>query len=205
MPEEQVLIKAEFNPKVRTYWLLSGIIICVVTIVGIAFLPVWVVLGHLITGMYLDRMRCALTTRALKVEKGLLVRVEKTVPLDKVTDVGMVQGPIMRAMGLHTLSIETAGQSSAAGAALIKLTGIRDARAFRDAILKQRDAIADLASAGGRSLGDPATDAGRAVNAALAPTTPEDESSRQAITQMRDAMLEIRDSLSRIENNIEQR
>ncbi len=191
MSEEQVLIEAEFNPRVRTYWLLSGMILCVVTIVGIAFLPIWLILGHIITGKYLDKMRCALTPRALKVEKGLLVRVEKTVPLDKVTDVGMVQGPIMRAMGLHTLSIETAGQSSAAGAALIKLTGIRDARAFRDAILKQRDAIAEHAGAVSEST-------------AVAPTaiTPKtDNISRDAIIQIRDAVLDMRSALDRIDEN----
>jgi len=85
-------------------------------------------------------MECVLTKKALKVKKGILVRIEKTIPLEKITDMGMVQGPIMRHYDLHRLTVETAGQSGPG--ALVALTGIRDAVAFREAVLAQRDAIA---------------------------------------------------------------
>ena len=140
MEKEKVLLEAKFNPKVCTYWLLNGIIICTVTIVGIPFLPIWIVVGLLVTRKYLAAMSCTLTDRSLKVKKGLLVRVEKTVPLDKVTDLGLVQGPIMRALDLEALSVETAGQSGVGP--LVSLTGIEGGRAFRDAVLEQRDKIA---------------------------------------------------------------
>ena len=140
MRKEHTIRTATFNPKVCTYWLLSGAVALAVTCVGIPLLLLWFPLGLLITKRYLDAMECTLTDKALKIGKGLFVRVEKTVPLDKITDIGMVQGPIMRAFDLHTLTFETAGQSSEG--ALVSLTGIEDAKGFREEVLRQRDVMA---------------------------------------------------------------
>lgn len=171
--------KAEFDPKVKTYWLLSGVIICLVTIVGIPLLLLWIPLGLLLTGKYLARMECVLTPKALEVKKGMLVRVEKTIPLEKITDMGMVQGPIMRRLGLYRLTVETAGQSGPGGS-LVSLIGIVDAKRFREAVLAQRDLLADRKSSG---------------------TAPEPGASSPG----RDtALVEIRDCLLRIEGMLAQ-
>ena len=140
MPDESPLLEAEFDPRVRTYWLLSGAIVLVVTIVGIPLLPLWYWFGRYFTGRYLRRLQCTLTDRTLQVSKGVLNRVEKTIPLDKITDLGYFQGPIMRYLGIDGLTVETAGQSSSEGA-LVKLHGVVDARDFRDAVLRQRDVM----------------------------------------------------------------
>ena len=142
--DERVIREATFNRKVRTYWLLSGALILTATVVGIVLLPFWVLIGNFVIERYLRRLRCVLTDRSLQVRKGLLIRVEKTVPLDKITDVGLVQGPVMRFLDLEALSVETAGQSSQG--ALIQLTGITDAHGFRDAVLKQRDVVIEAQS-----------------------------------------------------------
>jgi putative membrane protein len=92
-----------------------------------------------ITGRFLESMECTLTDRSLKFKKGLLNRTERTVPLDKITDVGLVQGPIMRAFDLEAISVETAGQSTVG--ATIQITGIEGTREFRDAILTQKDKL----------------------------------------------------------------
>jgi putative membrane protein len=139
MTEERVLWEAEFNPRVTTYWLLNGALILTVTIVGIVLLPVWFIAGWTITGLYLKSHRCTLTNRSLKVARGVFIRVEKTIPLDRITDLGLVQGPIMRLFDIEALSVETAGQSSQG--AVVQLAGIKDGRAFRDAVLKQRDLV----------------------------------------------------------------
>ena len=137
MTDEKIIQTATFNSKVCTYWLLSGIIVLTCTIVGIPLILLWVPLGLYFTGRYLEKMECILTSKALKVKKGILVRVEKTIPLEKITDMGMIQGPIMRHFGLHTLTVETAGQSGPGS--LVSLTGIVDAEAFRETVLNQRD------------------------------------------------------------------
>lgn len=173
----RVLIEAEFNPRVKTYWMLSTIIICCVTIVGIPFLLIALPIAYFFGQKYLDRMRCALTERTLIVEKGILNRIETSIPLDKVTDLGLRQGPIMRYLDLHALRVETAGGSGPTGA-LITLVGIRDGRAFRDAVLEQRDRVTD--NAGGGSSGEP-----RESDSAL--------------------LAEIRDALLRIESKLDAR
>ena len=172
MNAEKYIRKAEFNPKVCPYWLLSGIVILLVTIIGIPLLVFWIPLGLLFTRRYLDRMECLLTAKALKVKKGIFVRVEKTIPLEKITDMGMVQGPIMRHFDLHRLTVETAGQSGPG--ALVSLTGIVDAPAFREAVLQQRDS--------------------------LSVQTDAKETDEEALTVK--LLVEIRDSLARIESSL---
>lgn len=137
--DEHLIREAEFNPDVRKYWLLSGVWILFATIAGIPLIIFWWIFGLYFTQRYLDRMQCLLTEQSLIVRKGIFVRVEKTVPLDKITDLGMVQGPLMRYFNIEKLTVETAGQS--AQGALISLYGIRDAVDFRDAVLKQRDRL----------------------------------------------------------------
>jgi len=177
MSEETHIRKAEFNSKVCTYWLLSGALILTSTIVGIPLLLLWFPIGLVFTKRYLDRMDCLLTDKALKVKKGIFVRTEKTIPLEKITDMGMVQGPIMRHFDLHTLTIETAGQSGQG--ALVSLTGIKDAKSFREAVLNQRDAISSTSSL----------------------STP--EAVRQEPFDASSLLSEIRDSLLRIEAKLE--
>jgi len=168
--------KAEFNTKVCSYWLLSGTIAFCVSIIGIPFLLLWIPLGQLFTRRYLASMECILTPKALKVKKGIFVRIEKTIPLEKITDMGMVQGPIMRHYDLHCLTVETAGQSGPG--ALVSLTGIKDAVEFRETVLAQRDAVSEH---------------GEKVKPTDAPQKDEDR------TQL---LREIRDSLKNIEDHL---
>jgi putative membrane protein len=135
--EETLIKKAEFTQKVCSYWLVQGALVLVLTLAGIPLLLLWIPLGLLLTRHYLSRMECLLTNKALKVKKGMLVRVEKTIPLEKITDMGLVQGPLMRFFGLYKLSVETAGQSGPG--ALVSLTGIIDTKAFRAMVLQQRE------------------------------------------------------------------
>ncbi|MCZ6830288.1 MAG: PH domain-containing protein [Gammaproteobacteria bacterium] len=165
--------KAEFDPKVRTYWLVSGMVACVVTLVGIPLLLLWIPIGLVVTGRHLKRMECVLTDKTLKVKKGIMIRVEKTIPLEKITDLAMVQGPVMRYFGIYKLTVETAGQSGPG--ALVALTGIVDAKSFREAVLAQRDLVS------GPSAAHPS------------PGAPPSDSSQAAILE------EVRDALLRIE------
>ena len=177
MNEETYVRKAEFNSKVCSYWLFSGALIMTSTIVGIPLLLLWFPIGFVFTKRYLDRMDCLLTDKALKVRKGIFVRIEKTIPLEKITDMGMVQGPIMRCFDLHTLTVETAGQSGQG--ALVSLTDIIDAKLFREAVLNQREAIS-------------------ATSSHSAP-----EAVRQEPSDASSLLSEIRDSLLRIESILE--
>jgi membrane protein YdbS with pleckstrin-like domain len=178
MSPESVLAEATFNRKVRKYWLFTGTILCVVTVVGILFLPIWLLFGHLILERHLRHMSCTLTDRSLKVTRGIWVRQEKTVPLDKITDLALVEGPLMRHYDLQAISVETAGQSGPG--ALIRLVGIDGARAFRDRVLKQRDVVMALGQAAPVELAAPDSIPGDPV-----------------LVEIRDALLRIEDRLPR--------
>ena len=148
--EEAVLAEASFNRSVRSYWLLNGTIILTVTVFGIVLLPIWWLVGFARTERSLRRMRCVLTERCLKLRKGVLVRQEKAVPLDKITDLALIEGPVMRLLDLQALKVETAGTSTPGS--FITMVGIVDARAFRDTVLDQRDRVSVSGSAPMRSL-----------------------------------------------------
>lgn len=175
--EEPILREATFNPRVRTYWLLSGALILMTTIVGIPLLVFWFPLGYALTGRYLERLRCVLTEKNLHVARGVLVRQEKTVPLDKITDLAMSHGPIMRHLGLRGLSVETAGQSGPGS--LIKLVGIEGTEEFRAAVLAQRERVG--ASGGAASGPSPAA----------APAGEAAAESGKLLAEIRDALLRI--------------
>lgn len=184
MNRDRVLIEAEFNPKVRSYWLLSGAFLCVVTVVGLVVLPFWLLLGHMLTGRYLSRMSCTLTERSLKVTRGILVRNEMTVPLDKITDVGLVEGPIMRFMDLQAVKIETAGQSTTGAA--VQLVGIVNTREFRDRVLAQRDEVSDRSGSSRSLVSDTDTRMGSETAS---------EGTQALLTEIRDALVRIESRL----------
>lgn len=138
------LFEAKFDPKLKLYINLSVIGILLATIVGIVLIPFWLIGMGYYLNRYFEAMHCELTTRALHFRKGVLFKTERTVPLDKIQDLTFKEGPLLRYMGLSKLKIETAGQS-VQGAADMELTGIIDAKAFREMVLDQRDEITDRA------------------------------------------------------------
>lgn len=132
------LLEAQFDPRLKTYVYVGGILTCVVTVVGIVLLPFWLFLGRLYINRYYESLFCELTTRALRFKKGVWFQTERTIPLDKIQDLTFREGPILRYFGLSTLKVETAGQSGS-GKSDMSLTGIVDSRAFRQRVLDQRD------------------------------------------------------------------
>ncbi|NVK56566.1 MAG: PH domain-containing protein [Alteromonadaceae bacterium] len=137
---EKILRSAAFDPKVKTYWMLSLLIISSFTVVGIPLLIISIPVFLFFSGKVLAAMSATLTERKLVVKRGIWFTEEKSIPLDKITDVSMSQGPLMKLFGLRRLAFETAGQSSQG--ALVSLVGIIDAADFREAILDQKENVA---------------------------------------------------------------
>ncbi|AUD61718.1 MULTISPECIES: PH domain-containing protein [Shewanella] len=138
--EDKIIHRAEFAANLGLYWLLSGAAYFSLSIVGIPLLLLWFPIGLWGTRRYIRNMSAELTSNKLIVRRGILTRTENTVPLDKITDMALIQGPIMRLFGLHKLTVETAGQSGAG--ALISLVGIVDAPQFRTRVLEQKERLA---------------------------------------------------------------
>lgn len=187
MRQEKIVLRAEFDPKLKFYWWLQGIGLCIITTIGIPFLPFWVLgLGQYICHRSFENTKCDLTERGLHVRKGYLFRTEKNIPLDRIQDLAISEGPILRAIGLATLKVETAGASAPQGQADAGLTGIVEPMAFRDAVLDQRD----------RLLGYVGSSAGLEPDPAHGPTVKAGSD---------DVLMDIHDSLRRIEGLLEKR
>ncbi|QQX81380.1 PH domain-containing protein [Shewanella sp. KX20019] len=142
--QEKSIKHAQFVGNLGQYWLTPVTIVLTVSIIGIPLLLLWLPIGGIFTRRYIANMSTELTDRKLIVRKGIFTRTENTVPLDKITDMALIQGPLMRFFKLHKLTIETAGQSGSG--ALLNLTGIIDAADFRSLVLAQKETLNQLES-----------------------------------------------------------
>ena len=139
--ESTILERASFNPLIRPYLVLQGVLLLTASIAGIALIPFWILgIGQWWSRHYFKKLLCELTERNLHYRKGIFVTVEKIIPLENIQDVTFVEGPLLRAFHLAILKFETAGH--AAGQANdMKLIGIIDAQQFRNRILEARDRL----------------------------------------------------------------
>jgi putative membrane protein len=140
---EEVLIKeASFNPKVKTYIFFVVLFFLITSIVGIIFIPFWIFgLGQWLSNKFFQTLTCKLSNKNLKFSKGLIVHIEKTVPLENIQDLSFIGGPILRYFGLTLIRIETAGGGGAHHQNMMSMLGINDAENFKIAILNQREIV----------------------------------------------------------------
>ena len=70
-------------------------------ILAVTWLPLWV-----------SALRYSLDSKALRVEQGRLFKSRKSIPLEKITDLELVQGPILRALDMWIIKVQTASTGS---------------------------------------------------------------------------------------------
>jgi membrane protein YdbS with pleckstrin-like domain len=88
-------------------------------------------------------LRYWLEGSTLRVDQGVFFLKRKAIPLDRVTDIILVQGPLMRWCGIWGVNIQTAGAGQAISEAT--LYGLVNAEEVRDLLLEARDRAAALA------------------------------------------------------------
>ena len=180
---DDVIIRARIAENVVKYHLVSTIVLLTCLIVTIPFLLIVVPIQWFFTRLHYKHLSCELTESAVKVNKGVLNRVEKTIPLEKITDVAFFQGPVMRYMNIDGIRIETAGQSGVG--ALVNIMGVENSRAFRDAVLEQKDEVIGRKKRGTK-----------APEGAPAPTDVVPSSGDGSLAEIRDILLRIEQKLS---------
>jgi len=154
----RVLRSAKISPQALRYSLMSVAATLALTVIAIPALPIVLPFAWWYYRRFYATLEVVLTSRELQVSRGVLHRQEKSIPLEKVTDLAVIQGPIMRMMGIKGLQVETAGQSSGPGGALVRLIGIEDTDGFRDDALDQRDKVTDSPSSPDDGGGDGTTE-----------------------------------------------
>jgi membrane protein YdbS with pleckstrin-like domain len=133
--------KAAFNPLIRPYLVLYVGAALAGTIVGLPLAIVWFCgVGQWWARHYFDHLECELRDTAIRYRKGILVQIEKTIPLENIQDVTFIEGPLLRRFNLSVLKFETAGQS-AGQANDMKLIGVIDAQNLRARILERREQL----------------------------------------------------------------
>ena len=171
----KTLQDAEFDRRYIAYWRVLISLYMTITVVGIPFIPIWLIYSLWLGPKDFQALSARLTTQALELRKGVFNRSESTVPLNRITDLRLYQGPLMRRFGLHGLKVETAGQSGQNASSEGNLLGVVDAAGFRNAILRQRQVILGA---------EPSEDAPRA-------TAPSGDATTQLLTEIRDILARI--------------
>ena len=169
----ETLYEAQFDPKIAGHGRVVLSLWFLIMIVGIPFIPFLLLFCLWYYPEYLRRISARLTTHAVEIRKGVFFRKESTIPLDRITDVRLHDGPVMRYYGIRGVRLETAGQSGQYASSEGDLVGVIDAAEFRDRILRQRQ----------QAVSGEETPAASPAPAGAAP----------------DVLTEIRDILSRIE------
>ena len=131
--------------QVARYFYYSQILIII--LVGIWFVGIGLVVAlvHAFTlGRWLPKRQSQallyrLDNYTLMVNKGVFFLKRKSIPLDRVTDIVLAQGPLMKACGIWELRIQTAGTGQSMPEA--SLYGLDDPEGVRDLLLKARDEI----------------------------------------------------------------
>lgn len=104
--------------RVRSYWLATagvvwavlGLLLAIPTF-GLSFLIVPLALGlvWLWIEMVFRRLYYEVDEDSVNVRRGVLFHVEKVIPLEKITDIKLIQGPLMRCFGVYNVLLQTAG------------------------------------------------------------------------------------------------
>ncbi|MDU8887137.1 PH domain-containing protein [Yeosuana sp. MJ-SS3] len=139
--ENNLIIQAEFNPKIKRYILFYVAFFFFISVMGIPLLLFWFLgIGQTLSKRYYEHLDCRLTEKHLEFRKGYLFKVEKTIPLENIQDLTFIENPLLKYFDLRILKIETAGQSNMKGSDM-KLVGIIDALKFKKQVLDQREKL----------------------------------------------------------------
>jgi len=102
-----------------------GILGCLVMIV--ILFAIW-------TKLYYESMWYELHEDEMRWKRGVIFRRTGIVPFNRITNLDIRQGPVMRKLDISTISIQTAGYSGQAQAAEIRIEAIVHAEELRELI-----------------------------------------------------------------------
>ncbi|MCD6069032.1 MAG: hypothetical protein K0S33_3858 [Bacteroidetes bacterium] len=144
MSQETILIRtATFNPKVKTYIFFVVLFFLFTSVIGIVLIPFWIFgLGQWLSGKFFKTLSCTLTNKTLNFSKGLIIHIEKTIPLENIQDLSFIGGPILRYFGLTLIKVETAGGGGGHhNQNMMSMLGVDNADDFKTMILAQREQL----------------------------------------------------------------
>jgi membrane protein YdbS with pleckstrin-like domain len=97
-------------------------------------LVVLVILFAIWTKLYYESMWYELHKDEMRWKRGVIFRRTGIVPYNRITNLDIRQGPVMRKLDISTISIQTAGYSGQAQAAEIRIEAIVHAEELRELV-----------------------------------------------------------------------
>ena len=131
------LMSAEFSKGLILYlWIIINLIL-LSTIIGIVVMFFWVPFGWIVHKKQLQGLSLTLTKSGIEIRKGWIFKARQNIPLDKLTDISIHEGPLLGMCNIVKIVFETAGGIP------LHLNGLNKpvALQFRDLVLKQRDSL----------------------------------------------------------------
>jgi len=129
--------------KIATYCMWQGLLTCAPFVllfgIGLIFAGVLYAFEKIYRPRWVKALRYCLDDKSLRVESGLLFRSRKTIPLDKITDLELVQGPLLRHLDMWTVKVQTASTASQLPEAT--LLGLVNPDQVREEILSAKTAF----------------------------------------------------------------
>src|SRR5690625_7733622 len=83
----RVLLDVEFEPRLRTYTMVTVSLVLMITVVGIVLLPVWLIVGRRYVDWYYGNLFCRLSTRSLYFKYEVWLHTYNSISLDKIQDI----------------------------------------------------------------------------------------------------------------------
>ena len=102
-------------------------------VLGIVFAPVYAY-GRWLCPLQANSLRYRLVGSTLRADDGVLFLSRKSIPLERIADVVLVQGPLLRFFNIWTMQIKTVGSQMPEAT----LYGVREPENIRELILAQR-------------------------------------------------------------------
>jgi hypothetical protein len=155
MEKSQIFpLNIPFKPSVALItWFIVDFILLILLILSCTIIPLvitsepdWIIMGFILTGvfilivifvvwvrLYYVSMWYELRDDEMSWKRGVWFRRTGIVPYNRITNLDVIQGPVMRRLGISTLSIQTAGYSGQA-VPEIRIEGIEHADDLRELI-----------------------------------------------------------------------
>ena len=135
--DSEIFASVEFSKGLILYlWIYINLIL-LSTIIGIVVMFFWVPFGWIVHMKQLQNNSLTLTKSGIKIRKGWIFKAQQNIPLDKLTDISIHEGPLLGMCNIVKIVFETAGGIP------LHLNGLNKpvALQFRDLVLKQRDSL----------------------------------------------------------------
>lgn len=116
-------------------WMFVDSIFTVFLVLGIIALAVCLVFACIWAPLYYKSVVYHLNGTEMTWKRGVFFRKTGIVPYNRITNVDIVQGPVMRIFGIYHLKIETAGGGASKNSAEIQIEGVSNPEPIRQLIM----------------------------------------------------------------------